>query len=97
MGLQCLQVLTDGLTMHEEQQENAVCAGRGGKEKAKREERFPIELVKKANAEGMVGVFGRETEGLRQTSGMGELDYGGGPWGCSESKIMVRKRGVSRQ
>ena len=42
------QVLTDGLTIHEEQQENAVCAGRGGKEKAKREERFPIELVKKA-------------------------------------------------
>lgn len=44
------EVLTDGLTMHEEQQENAVCAGRGGKEKAKREERFPIELVKKALA-----------------------------------------------
>lgn len=42
------QVLTDGLTMQEEQQENAVCAGRRGKEKAKREERFPIELVKKA-------------------------------------------------
>ena len=36
--------------MHEEQQENAVCAGRGGKEKAKREERFPIELVQKAGS-----------------------------------------------
>eukprot|EP00435_Cladocopium_sp_Y103_P072652 s282_g40.t3 len=44
------EVLTDGLTMHEEQQENAVCAGRGGKEKAKREERFPIELAQKALA-----------------------------------------------
>lgn len=69
------QVLTDGLTMQEEQQENAVCAGRGGKEKAKREERFPIELVKKAI--DMVGkLLGKRRGCARQEWSWSMVDTG---------------------
>ena len=42
------QLLTDGLAPMELYNEHCVCAGAGGKEKAKREEAFPIELVQKA-------------------------------------------------
>ncbi|CAK9092628.1 Uncharacterized protein SCF082_LOCUS43588 [Durusdinium trenchii] len=42
------ELLTDGLTARELHNENCVCAGLGGKEKARREENFPIELVQKA-------------------------------------------------
>ena len=32
-----------------------MCAGRGGREKAKREETFPIELIQKATGHRAVG------------------------------------------
>ncbi|CAJ1415050.1 unnamed protein product, partial [Effrenium voratum] len=42
------ELLTDGLAPEEVQREESVCAGSGGKAKAKREESFPIELVQRA-------------------------------------------------
>lgn len=68
------ELLTDGMVPSELKNEHCVCAGAGGKAKAKREETFPIELIQRALEIDIVAASAsREVDKLRILNSIGGL------------------------